>query len=245
MKTKLISFGNQKGGVGKSTLTTLLANYISENTDYSIVVCDCDGREQKTLEVARKRDLKFLEGNFSDDDIDKLELYEILSVAATDFPDIYTKHLFGHVDLVLVDLPGALGHSGVKKSYVYVDYLFCPTNITNQDIDALAEYYRWYRDILDIRTKNGLNSSFVGLLSKVNPIINEYKEFRQSVIPNLPFPFMDSYIPKTEVIFSREFNTYKSYEAIEGINGKHKQLLNNFFAESMKILSLDVKKEIV
>ncbi len=51
----IITFANQKGGVGKTTLCTLFANYLVARGKRTIVI-DCDG--QQTIFEKRKADHK-------------------------------------------------------------------------------------------------------------------------------------------------------------------------------------------
>ena len=51
----IITFANQKGGVGKTTLCTLFANYLVAKGKRTIVI-DCDG--QQTIFEKRKADHK-------------------------------------------------------------------------------------------------------------------------------------------------------------------------------------------
>ena len=51
----VITFGNQKGGVGKTTLCTLFANYLASIGKKTLVV-DCDN--QQTITEKRKADKK-------------------------------------------------------------------------------------------------------------------------------------------------------------------------------------------
>jgi len=52
-KTLKISFSTQKGGVGKSTITTLLASLLHYRLGFNIVVLDCDF-PQHSLSKMRK-----------------------------------------------------------------------------------------------------------------------------------------------------------------------------------------------
>jgi cellulose biosynthesis protein BcsQ len=56
-KTLKISFSTQKGGVGKSTMTTLLASVLHYRLGYNVLVLDCDF-PQHSLGNMRDRDLK-------------------------------------------------------------------------------------------------------------------------------------------------------------------------------------------
>ena len=52
-----ISFSTQKGGVGKSTLTTLIASVLHYRLGYNVLIIDCDF-PQHSLTNMRERDKK-------------------------------------------------------------------------------------------------------------------------------------------------------------------------------------------
>ena len=56
----LVAFSNQKGGVGKSTVTIVLASYFNYVKGLNVAVVDCD-YPQFSLDKLRGRDLKNLE----------------------------------------------------------------------------------------------------------------------------------------------------------------------------------------
>lgn len=56
----LVAFSNQKGGVGKSTVTVVLASYFNYVRGLKVAVVDCD-YPQFSLEKLRGRDLKNIE----------------------------------------------------------------------------------------------------------------------------------------------------------------------------------------
>ena len=55
----LVAFSNQKGGVGKSTVTAVLASYFNYVRGLKVAVVDCD-YPQFSLEKLRGRDLRTL-----------------------------------------------------------------------------------------------------------------------------------------------------------------------------------------
>ncbi len=54
-ETLMIAFSNQKGGVGKSTMTILLASYLHYTKNLNVAVVDCDS-PQYSLGNMRERD---------------------------------------------------------------------------------------------------------------------------------------------------------------------------------------------
>ena len=50
-KEIFISIANQKGGVGKSTLTTIIANLLHFEHGYTVAVVDCDSPQASTADL--------------------------------------------------------------------------------------------------------------------------------------------------------------------------------------------------
>jgi MinD-like ATPase involved in chromosome partitioning or flagellar assembly len=56
-RTKFIAFSSQKGGVGKSTFTTVTASILHYQMGYNVAVFDCDYPQHSICQM-RERDLK-------------------------------------------------------------------------------------------------------------------------------------------------------------------------------------------
>ena len=52
-KTRFVAFATQKGGIGKSTITALVANYFHNVKGYNVAVIDCD--HNTTLQTCETR----------------------------------------------------------------------------------------------------------------------------------------------------------------------------------------------
>jgi cellulose biosynthesis protein BcsQ len=61
-QTLLIDFSTQKGGVGKTTFTTLAASYLHYLSGYNVAVMDCD-YPQWSVHSLRKREAEQLQSN--------------------------------------------------------------------------------------------------------------------------------------------------------------------------------------
>ena len=140
--TKVIVFGNQKGGVGKSTLTSLFANYLHIDTDEIICVVDADDK-QMSLQNTRKKEIT--EG--ADDE----KLYNLIQINSIDFPSTYENSLKGEFDYIFVDLPGNLKQPGVLDTFIYTDYLFIPTSLSSFDLDSMSIFVDLYDDVIKKR----------------------------------------------------------------------------------------------
>jgi chromosome partitioning protein len=84
-------FGNQKGGVGKSTLTVLTANYLSLARDWPVTIIDMDYQQSVSQKFEKA---KVLENE---------EPYEVLPSTLETFPMLSNVLTRNKKDAVLID----------------------------------------------------------------------------------------------------------------------------------------------
>lgn len=225
---KVCAFGNMKGGVGKSTILSVLANYIHTSTDYSVCVVDADDL-QRTLSSWRESDLK-KEGVIEDD------LYDLLSINSKDFPKILNDHLLKEYDFVFVDLPGNLKQAGVISSYAMVDYIFIPTGLSSADLDSTIKYINLYNEeIRPIREKAGFKCNVFAFLNRINKQMLEYKEFVQ-MKDSFPVPFLKTDIGTADVSLQRNASTVTNYS-----DNKGGEIFYKFCNEVLEKMNVKVK----
>ena len=110
----IIIIGNQKGGAGKSTVTLLLANFLTLAKNCPVTVIDMDYQQS----ISQKFDkAKVLEN---------AEPYEVLPANLESYPilrDILGKN---KKDVVLIDLPGKLDDDGLIPVFNSADMVICP-----------------------------------------------------------------------------------------------------------------------
>ena len=100
----VITFGNQKGGVGKTTLCTLFANYLASIGRKTLVV-DCDN--QQTITEKRKADIKkYTDAKF---------LYNVQSFSISNVENVQNlmNNLRKMNGVILIDAPGNLAQQGL------------------------------------------------------------------------------------------------------------------------------------
>jgi chromosome partitioning protein len=110
----IIIIGNQKGGAGKSTLTLLLANYLTLVKKRKVTVIDMDYQQS----IAQKYEkAKILENE---------EPYEVIAAGLEDFPGMLELLKDNEDDLVLIDLPGKLDDDGLIPVFQSAALVICP-----------------------------------------------------------------------------------------------------------------------
>jgi chromosome partitioning protein len=107
-------FGNQKGGVGKSTLTVLTGNFLSQAKDWPVTIIDMDYQ----LSISQKFEkAKVLENE---------EPYDVLPASLENFPLLSSVLTKNKKDAILIDLPGKLDDDGLIPVFQSADLVICP-----------------------------------------------------------------------------------------------------------------------
>lgn len=130
----VIIFGNQKGGVGKTTLCTLFANHLATMGKKTLVV-DCDN--QQTISEKRKVDrIKYPDTKF---------LYNVqtFNIANAENVNKLMTELRRMDGVVLVDSPGNLAQQGLIPLFVFSDYVVCPFQFEATSVNSTVTFIRF------------------------------------------------------------------------------------------------------
>ena len=139
-KELLVAIASQKGGVGKSVFTVLMASVLHYRKGMRVAVVDC-GSPQHSIALMRERDM---EGVMKNDDL-KVNLYrQYERIRKPAYPVIksdpekamedlrrYMDEKGETFDIVLFDLPGTLRSEGVVHTVSAMDYIFVPLKADN------------------------------------------------------------------------------------------------------------------
>lgn len=139
---KIISFINKKGGVGKSTLTSLLASYLFSKGK-SVVVIDCD-ESQHTVKLWHKEDID-----------NGLDVYPVVNVLSRDVPNIIEDYLDEEFDYILIDFPADQGQKGVLDCFPLLDVIFIPFYPNLEEADASFNFVEKFEQFQDVRVGVG------------------------------------------------------------------------------------------
>lgn len=131
MKNRKIVFANQKGGVGKSTLCMLFADYLAWKKQD---VCVIDTDLQKTILMQRKKDLELYE--------DAEEPYTIQDFDVQD-PDLMQQLMDSASQtegFVLFDSPGNVSEDGLVPMFTNADFIVCPYEYEEKTLDSTGMF---------------------------------------------------------------------------------------------------------
>jgi len=110
----IVLIGNQKGGAGKSTVTLLLANYLSQAKMKTVTVIDMDYQQSIALKYERA---KLLENT---------EPYTVVAASLEHFPGLKNIMSTNKEQIILIDLPGKLDDDGLIPVFEAADLVICP-----------------------------------------------------------------------------------------------------------------------
>ena len=118
MKNRKIVFANLKGGVGKSTLCILFANYLA----------------WKTISMQRKKDMDIYEGveepyTVQDFDVQDPDTMQQLMDSASETEGF-----------VLFDSPGNVSEDGLVPMFTSADYIVCPYEYEEKTLDSTGMF---------------------------------------------------------------------------------------------------------
>lgn len=146
---RIVVFANLKGGVGKSTMCVLFADYLA-SLKQPVAIIDAD--LQQTIAIQRHREL-ITEGRDAERvpwDVASLETGNIEGVkeamaAAREFPGT-----------ILIDAPGNLADDNLLPIYSNADYIIAPMSYHPNVVDStrrFAEVMQQLKDSLNLKFK--------------------------------------------------------------------------------------------
>jgi len=144
-----ISFSNQKGGVGKSAFTVLMAGYFNYVLKKNVAIVDCDS-PQHSINEERERESKLI---MNDPYYKKLALTQFKSdnrgvypVVSSNTMDAITtaRQLIDssetEFDIIFFDLPGTLNTKGVLTLIANMDYVFSPMIADRLAVESTLQF---------------------------------------------------------------------------------------------------------
>ena len=126
-----VVFANQKGGVGKSTLCILFADYLAWK---GRPVCVIDTDLQKTIWMQRRKDTATHAGS------DEPYGVQDFDVAAPEAMEQLVASASGVEGFVLFDTPGNVSQDGLVPLFAGADFIVCPFDYEDKTLDSTGTF---------------------------------------------------------------------------------------------------------
>lgn len=210
MKNIKVVFANQKGGVGKSTLCILFANYLAYKRK---PVCIIDTDLQKTIMMQRQKDAQVYEGMeepyiVQGFDVSEPELMQQLMDSAS--------QVEGYV---LFDSPGNVSEDGLVPLFADADYIVCPYEYEDKTLDSTGVFVQVINALKEHNPEMHAQLFFVP--NRIDPRIGTTEEQRMWTVTNDIFQQIGKVTPMVNSRATlKRINTYEllatQREAVKG-----------------------------
>jgi cellulose biosynthesis protein BcsQ len=229
---KIIMFGNQKGGVGKSQVSIMTATALSL-PPFSLKTCIIDIDNQKSVVRIRAVDLQCYPPQ-------TIPPFEVLNLKASELQK-QIGQLDKDFDVLIIDAAGKLDNDEpieiqeVTKALMYVDLLFMPFVAGNHNLVATFDYFKFVRRVQEIRQLQVRNLTVYGFVnmyrsrSRVNTfLLSDIEDLKRSE----KLDMMQTYL--------NDYALFKEADTITSIydNGSNDAAKANFSAFINELVSI-------
>ena len=156
-KTVFIAFSSQKGGVGKSTFTTLVASTMHYRLGYNVAVFDADFPQHSLMKM-KARDLAMVMENEA---LKKLAYKQFTTINKKAYPIMQSKadsvletaHEFLSsssvpIDVVFFDLPGTVNTPGILNALAGMHHIFTPITADRVVMESTLIFTQLLQDVI-------------------------------------------------------------------------------------------------
>ncbi|WP_432221881.1 ParA family protein [Flavobacterium sp. TMP13] len=249
--TKFIAFSSQKGGVGKSTFTTLVASTLHYRLGYNVAVFDADFPQHSLIKM-KSRDLSMVMEN---EHLKKLAYKQFTTINKKAYPILQHKaesvleaaQEFLNtsdvpIDVLFFDLPGTVNTPGILKALAGMHHIFTPITADRLVMESTLIFTQLLQDVI---MKKGTTS-----IETINLFWNQvdgrestplYKAYNQ-LIEQLGLSLMQSQI-KNSTRFRKESEEHSKTVFRSTVMPPDERLmkacqLDQFINEFLKIIQL-------
>ena len=205
-KCLYVAFSNQKGGVGKSAFTTLLASHLHYAGNKNVAVIDCD-YPQHSIFAMRERDKTMVNSN---DFYKEMLVNQFGAINRKAYPIVTTqpenaisvakslvKDSEMPLDVIFFDLSGTVFSAGILQSMMNMDYIFCPIIADRLVMQSSLTFATTIQEYIQRTPDTPLKNVYLFW----NQIVkSEYKELYvayNTIISNLKLSRLQTEIPFT------------------------------------------------
>lgn len=156
-KPVFIAFSSQKGGVGKSTFTTLVASTMHYRLGFNVAVFDADFPQHSLMKM-KARDLAMVMENEA---LKKLAFKQFTAINKKAYPIVKSKaesiletaHHFLNtasvpVDVAFFDLPGTVNSPGILNALASMHHIFTPISADRVVMESSLVFTQLLQDVI-------------------------------------------------------------------------------------------------
>lgn len=220
--TRVISVANSKGGVGKSTVTILLAAALAKQKKKKILIMDTDSQEtvSKWFETQK---------NFYESE----PLVEVIKIGVNHV-QMYLQRIGKDYDIIFIDVPrmteGTREASNAQLLY-YCDSILIPVLGGRFDVMSTQSFYEIVKDAEAKKKELDYDYTIYAFMNRVNTRSDNY-EAKEIVRSKLNIPMLDEEIRDLKL-----FTTPSLFASILD-SKKGKERFEPFFNEVIKKLKI-------
>ncbi|OAV74531.1 CobQ/CobB/MinD/ParA nucleotide binding domain protein [Bacteroidales bacterium Barb7] len=169
-ETLFVAFSTQKGGMGKTALTVLMASHLHYVKGYHVGIIDCDFPQHSISEM-RKRDTELV---MKDDYFKRMAFRQFSTLGIKAYPvkestadkaiqdaEEMMDDSEKEFDIIFFDLPGTLNSGGVIKTLATMDYVFTPVSADRVVLESTLQYAIMLNDNLITTNKGNIKGLFL------------------------------------------------------------------------------------
>lgn len=131
----IILIGNQKGGAGKSTLSMVLANYLTVVRKHKVTILDMDYQQSIAAKAEKSRVLE------------NKPLYEVVPTDLKQFPSLLQVIRQKPEEIAILDMPGKMDDDGLIPAIAAADLVLCPFAYDEMTVDSTVLFAMVVRKI--------------------------------------------------------------------------------------------------
>lgn len=202
-ETLKVSIYTQKGGVGKSTMTILLASVMHYRLGYNVLVLDCDFPQHSLINMRERDKRTIMESDFHK----KLAVKQFHTINKKAYPIIkckaehalekafdYSENSAVQPDIIFFDLPGTANTLGVIGALKGMNYIFSPVTADRLVVESTLAFSEVFLR-LPAQNKNAIDQDLFLFWNQVDgrEKTGLYDAY-QSVIEGLSLKIMETRI---------------------------------------------------
>ncbi|MFK7979429.1 MAG: ParA family protein [Saprospiraceae bacterium] len=158
-ETRVLTVANSKGGVGKSTVTILLAAALAKQQKKKVLIIDTDSQKSVAKWLLSEK------GDYETSPLVAVEAMPPMHVHS------YLEKFGEDYDIIFIDVPrmtdGMNETANVQLLY-FCDSILIPVLGTRLDVSSTVDFYRIAKDAETIRQKNDMSCQVFGFINKEN-----------------------------------------------------------------------------